>query len=203
MTAASFAVTDQCDAHLFRPGHYVVLEIRPQDVTNVTTGSLDSQALVQQPRKAPPMGRALRILLGLVLIAYVAPVYFQVPVRVAMGALVLVLGLIGVYSLIHIVLSRRVVAFGLCLGAVVANGLLIVLYVAGGSGLPIFGHGAGQLAAVAFLGISLVVAGVRAVPGCELMAIPGAFFRKDTELSCLVFSPLDEVERKLRSKHSA
>ena len=167
----------------------------------MTTGSLDSQALVQQPRKAPPMGRALRILLGLVLIAYVAPVYFQVPVRVAMVSLVLVLGLIGVYSLIHIVLSRRVVAFGLCLGAVVANGLLIVLYVAGGSGLPIFGNGKGQLAAVTFLGLSLVVAGVRAAPGCEVMAIPGIFFGKHTELTCLIFSPLDRLERKLRSKH--
>jgi len=149
------------------------------------------------------MGRALRILLGVVLIIYTVPVYFRVPTRLTIGAWLLVLGLVGAYSLIHIVVSRRIVAFGPCLGAVVANGLLIVLYVAGGSGLPIFGHGAGQLAAVAFLGISLVVGGVRAVPGCELMAIPGAFFRKDTELSCLVFSPLDRLERKLRSKHSA
>ena len=163
--------------------------------------SLDSKALVQQPRQAPPVGRVLRILLGLVLIAYVAPVYFQVPVRVAMGSLVLVLGLFGVYSLIHIVLSRRVVAFGLCLGAVVANGLLIVLYVAGGSGLPIFGNGKGQLAAVTFLGLSLVVAGVRAAPGCEVMAIPALFFGKHTQLTCLIFSPLDRFERKLRNKN--
>jgi hypothetical protein len=164
--------------------------------------SLDSQALVQQPRKAPPMGRVLRILLGLVLIAYVAPVYFQVPVRVAMGSLLLVLGLIGVYSLIHIVVSRRIVAFGSCLGTVVANGLLIALYVAGGSGLPIFGHGKGQLAAVTFFGVSLVVAGVRAAAGCEVMAIPGLLFGKHTELACLIFSPLDRLERKLRSKRN-
>src|SRR5438034_3108522 len=91
------------------------LKFAPQtNYTKVTTASLDSQALVQQPRKAPPVGRVLRILLGLVLIAYVAPVYFQVPVRVATGSLVLVIGLIGVYSLIHIVVSRRIVAFGSC-----------------------------------------------------------------------------------------
>jgi hypothetical protein len=53
------------------------------------------------------------------------------------------------------------------------------------------------------MGLSLVVAGARAVPGCELMAIPGVLFRNDTELACLVFSPLDRLERKLRSKHSA
>src|SRR6266481_2036675 len=138
--------------------------------------SLDSKALLQQPRQAPPMGRALRILLGLVLIVYTVPVYFQVPRRVAVGAWLLVLGLIGVYSLIHIVVSRRIVAFGSCLGAVVAFGLLVAFYVAGASVLPILGHGKGQLAAATFLGISLVVAGVRAAPGCELMAIPGVFF---------------------------
>jgi hypothetical protein len=82
----------------------------------------------------------------------------------------------------------------------VASGLLVALYVAGASELPILGHGKGELAAVTFLGVSLVVAGVRAVSGCELMAIPGVFFRKDTELACLIFSPLDRLERKLRSQ---
>ncbi len=200
MTAASFAVTDQCPAHPFRQDHYVVPEIRPQDYAKVTTGSLDSQPLVQQLRNAPPMGRALRIVLGLVLIVYTVPVYFHVPMRLAVRAWLLVLGLIGVYSLIHIVVSRRIVAFGPCLGAVVAMGLLLALYVAGASGSPIFGRGKGQLAAVTFLGVSLVVAGVRAAPGCELMAIPGVLFGKHTELACLIFSPLDKLERTLRSK---
>jgi len=166
----------------------------------VTKGSLDSQTLLQQPSQAPPVGRALRILLGLVLMVYVAPVYFRIPVRVAAGSLLLMLGLIGVYSLIHIVVSRRIVAFGPCLGAAVTAGLLVTLYVAGASGLPILGHGKGQLAAVTFLGISLVVAGLRAAPGCEVMAIPGLLFGKHTERACLIFSPLDRLERKLRSK---
>jgi hypothetical protein len=146
------------------------------------------------------VGRALRILLGLVLLIYVAPVYFRVPVRVAVGSSLLILGLIGVYSLIDIVVSRRIGPFGQCFGAVVAMGLLVALYVAGASGLPILGRGKGQLAAVTFLGISLVVAGVRAAPGCEVMAIPGVLFGKHTELACLIFSPLDRLERKLRSK---
>jgi hypothetical protein len=166
----------------------------------VTKGSLDSQALLQQPRQAPPVGRALRILLGLALIVYVVPVYFQVPVRLTARVLLLMLGLIGVYSVIHIVVSRRIIVFGPCLGAVVAAGLLVALYVAGSSGLPILGRGKGQLAAVTFLGVSLVVAGVRAAPGCEVMAIPSLLFGKHTELACLIFSPLDRLERKLRSK---
>jgi hypothetical protein len=166
----------------------------------VTRDSLDSQTLLQQTRQVPPVGRAVRILLGLALMIYVTPVYFRIPVSLAAGAWLLVLGLIAVYSLIHIVVSRRIVVFGLCLGAVVALGLLVALYVAGASRLPILGRGKGQLAAVTFLGVSLVVAGVRAAPGCELMAIPGLLFGKHTELACLIFSPLDRLERKLRSK---
>jgi hypothetical protein len=166
----------------------------------VTRDSLDSQTLLQQTRQVPPVGRAVRILLGLALMIYVTPVYFRIPVSLAAGAWLLVLGLIAVYSLIHIVVSRRIVVFGLCLGAVVALGLLVALYVAGASRLPILGRGKGQLAAVTFLGVSLVVAGVRAAPGCELMAIPGLLFGKHTELAWLIFSPLDRLERKLRSK---
>jgi len=160
-----------------------------------------SQASLQQARKAPPIGRALRTLLGLVLIVYVTPVYFQVPVRLSVRVLLLMLGLTGVYSVIHVVVSRRIIAFGPCLGAVVVVGLLVALFIASVPGSPILGHGEGKLAAVTFLGISLVVAGVRAAPGCELMAVPGLLFGKHTELACVIFSPLDKLERKLRSKH--
>ena len=131
---------------------------------------------------------------------YVAPVYLQVPVRLAVEALLLMLGLLGVYSLIHIGISRQILAFGPCLGSIVALGLLVALCLASAPGSPILGRGVGELAAVTFLGISLVVAGVRAAPGCELMAIPGLLFGKHTELACLIFSPLDWLERKLRSK---
>jgi hypothetical protein len=200
--AAGDSVRSGCDVRMqpLLPDNTFSKGLRRQrfGYTDVTRDSLDSQTLLQS-RQAPPMGRVLRILLGLVLMVYVTPVYFQVPVRVAVGSLLLMLGLIGIYSLIHIVVSRRIVAFGPFLGAIVANGLLVALYVAGASGLPILGHGKGQLAAVTFFGVSLVVAGVRAAPGCEVMAIPSLLFRKHTELACLIFSPLDRFERKLRS----
>ena len=154
----------------------------------------------QQARQAPPVGRALRILLGLALMVYVAPVYFQVPARVSVGSLLLIVGLIGIYSVLQMAVSQRIVPSGSGLAAIVANGLLVVLYFIGATGLPIVGGGKGALAAVTFLGISLVVAGVRAAPGCEVMAIPGLLFGKHTDLGCLIFSPLDRLERKLRSK---
>src|SRR5437016_5572960 len=96
-------------------------------------------------------GRALRIVLGLALIIYVAPVYFRIPAGVAIRSLLLMLGVIGLYCLIHFVVVRQIVAFGQGLGAVVASGLLVALYVVGASGLPIVGHGKGQLAAITFL----------------------------------------------------
>jgi hypothetical protein len=148
------------------------------------------------------VGRALRLLLGLVLIVHVVPTYLQVDVPLAVGALLLVLGLIGVYSLIHVVGSRRILAFGPGFGAAVALGLLVALYVAGAPGSPILGRGEGELAVLTFVGVSLVVAGLRADPGCEVIAIPGALFRKHTELVCLIFSPLDRLERKLRSRRA-
>jgi hypothetical protein len=92
-------------------------------------------------RRLLPVGRVLRILLGLVLMVYVVPVYSNVRAQVAAGSLLLVLGLIGLYVLIHILVSRRIFSFGLFLGTVVASGLLSALYDAGTSALPIVGHG--------------------------------------------------------------
>ena len=146
------------------------------------------------------VGRTLRIVLGLALIIYVAPVYFRIPVGVAAGSLLLMLGLIGIYCLIHIVVVRQIVAFGPGLTAVVASGLLVALYIVGPSGLPIVGHGKGQLAAITFLAVSLVIAGARATPGCEVMAIPNLIFGKNADLICLIFSPVDRLEAKLRRK---
>jgi hypothetical protein len=154
---------------------------------------------LEKTRQAPPVGRALRIVLGLALIAYVAPVYFQIPARISLRVLLLMFGLLGAYSLIHIVISRRIISFGACVGAIVAVGLLVLLCAMSWPGISILGRGQGELAAVTFLGISLVVAGLRAAPGCEVMAIPGLLFGKYTELGCIIFSPLERLERKLRS----
>ena len=106
------------------------------------------------------------------------------------------IGLVCLYSLIHIAIARRI--FGPLPGAIVASALIVAVYVAGSFGLPLIGHGKGQLAAVTFLGISLIIAGVRSAAGCELMAIPCALIRKECELPCLIFSPLDRLERWLQ-----
>jgi len=147
-------------------------------------------------------GRALRILLGVALIIYVAPVYFRIPARTTINSLMVMLGLVAIYSLIHIA-ARRMTSFSSSLASLLASGLLVAVFVGGFSALPIVGHGKGQLAAITFLGVSLLVAGVRASPGCELMAIPNLLFRKNADLPCLIFSPLDKLETKWRNKDCA
>ena len=139
----------------------------------------------------------MRVLLGVLLIIYVMPIYLRLPSRFFLGSLLLMLGLIAAYCVIHIV-SRSMGDFGRLVSSVVVHASLIALYVAGFSRAPVFGGGKGQLAAVTFFGISLVVAGIRGIAGCELMAIPDLFLRKDVELGCLIFSPLDKLERRLR-----
>jgi hypothetical protein len=154
----------------------------------------------ERSRQAPLVGRVLRILIGLVLIACVMPVYLRVPRRIVIESVLLVFGLIGVYSLILIISSRLLVLLSQCLATLIALAVLAALYVAGASKAPILGGGKGQLAALTFLDGSLIVAGVCAVPGCELMAISSVLFRGHTELACPIFSPLDKLERKLRGK---
>lgn len=148
--------------------------------------------------KAPPVGRALRILVGLAVMTQVAPVYFHVDARLTLGAVLLMLALLLVYTLLHVLVSRRLVILGSGLGAVVGFGVLVAVYLAGGRGGPLLGRGEGGLAAGTFLAVSLIIAGLRGDPGCEVMAIPNALFGRSAEVACLVFSPLDSLERKWR-----
>ena len=53
------------------------------------------------------------------------------------------------------------------------------------------------LVVLAFLGISLVLQGLMAMPGCEVMAISNWLFRRNDQVGCIVFSPLDEIEARL------
>ncbi|HYK23679.1 MAG TPA: hypothetical protein VEU75_03330, partial [Candidatus Acidoferrum sp.] len=61
--------------------------------------------------KAPPVGRALRGLFGILLVAYVTPVYFRISLRTSLSVVLLIIGLIGIYSLIHVLISRRILGF--------------------------------------------------------------------------------------------
>jgi hypothetical protein len=53
-------------------------------------------------------------------------------------------------------------------------------------------------AALIFYGTSLLVAAARGYAGCEVLAIPNWLLRRDDQVGCLIFSPLDALERRSR-----
>ncbi len=54
----------------------------------------------------------------------------------------------------------------------------------------------GRVGALLFVAVSLVLTAILGDPGCEVMVIPGLFFRRRTHLACITFTPLDWAEGK-------
>jgi hypothetical protein len=107
-------------------------------------------------------------------------------------------GLIVVYSLLRRLVGNRSTVVGSWLGAILAWVPWVLVFALGTGGGPILGAGEGQLGALTFLGMSLVLAGLRADSGCEVMALPNALAGQRSHVACLVFSPIDRLERRWR-----
>lgn len=163
-------------------------------------GDLLAATPLDPPNQAPPLGRGLRLLLGALLLADVIPIYLRESVQLAWGAGVVVLLLVGALTAANTVLGKHPSRGGGWIGAAAAMALLVVVYLLGTPGGPLFGRGEGELGAVTFLGLSLIVAAVRADRGCEVMSIPGLWTAKRTQLPCLLFSPTDSLERRIRRR---
>ena len=52
-------------------------------------------------------------------------------------------------------------------------------------------------AAALFFGASLLLAAARGYGGCEVMAISNWLLRRDDQVGCVVFTPIDEAEKAL------
>jgi hypothetical protein len=144
-----------------------------------------------------PVGRALRVALGVLLLASIATFYVSGSGQFVLASAAVGVGLIIVYIGLRAVVGRRA-GVGPWLGSVIALVPLVSVYVLGAGGGVIFGAGEGQLGALTFLGVSLILAGLRADSGCEVMALPNALSGKRSDLACLVFSPVDRLERRWR-----
>jgi hypothetical protein len=57
-------------------------------------------------------------------------------------------------------------------------------------------------AALIFYGASMLLAAARGYSGCEVLAISNWILRRDDQVGCLVISPIDDFERRLKSAHS-
>jgi hypothetical protein len=145
----------------------------------------------------------LRVALGVLLLGSITGFYVDGSRQFVLTSAAVGAGLVVVYTVMHPRIGRRAAGAGPWLGSIAALIPLIAVYVLGAGGGVIFGAGEGQLGALTFLGASLIVAGLRGDSGCEGMALPSALVGRRSQVGCLVFSPLDRLERRWRAERRA
>lgn len=57
-------------------------------------------------------------------------------------------------------------------------------------------------AALLFYGASMLLAAVRGYAGCEVLAVPNWLLRRDDQVGCVLFAPVDAIERGRRDSGS-
>jgi hypothetical protein len=140
-------------------------------------------------RTAKPVGRILRLLMGTALTIHATQHMIAGDTTLNLQAAGMVLGLILLYALVHLAISRFAPSINAWLGAVIALAPAILVFALVDPSL--------RFSVVLFIGASLMVAAIRADGGCEAMTLPGMLMGERTHLVCIVFSPLDWIEDKL------
>ena len=150
--------------------------------------------------KAKPVGRTLRLLIGLAMIFYVVSIYVKGGLNFNLASLEIVVGLILFYIVVHYLVSRYFSNINRWIGALVALIPVMLVFVFGMPHNLIFGRGEGALGAMTFVGVSLIIDFIRNDSGCEVMAIPGLLAKNRTHLACVTLTPIDILETKLTKK---
>lgn len=138
--------------------------------------------------RARYIGRILRFLLGGFFVSEVWPVYQDVTAEGALIRLGWAIGLVLFYTMLHLLIIKFTPNFNRLVGAILAFAPFLAVFILGYGGPAATG-------ALTFLSVTLIVAAIRADPGCEVMSIPALFSKKHTHLTCLLFSPIDWCER--------
>ncbi len=144
--------------------------------------------------KAGAVGRLARLAMGVGLVVIALPVYLEAGLTYNLSSLGLALGLLAIYTLLHLVMSRLLTDLNRWFGAAVVVMPVFLMWFFGQGGGPLFRHGEGGTAAITFLAVSFLVDFVRADAGCEVMALPGLIFGDRTHLPCLLLCPIDHME---------
>ena len=153
--------------------------------------------MTQEGRKARPIGRLLRLIIGAALTYMVVPIYLRADAAYSLATLGLVIALVLFYTLMHYAVSRYLPNINRWLGAALAVTPVFLVWLLGQGGGPILGQGEGGTAAITYVGLSLLVDFVRSDSGCEVMAFPGLILGNRTHLACIALSPIDALEEKL------
>jgi hypothetical protein len=167
--------------------------------TNATMKNANEQATLQAPsrRKIGRVGMAARLLVGLVLLGSVLQGELAGPLRPAAW----LLGLVGLPAVLlgwqwwRAHQGRpRLAATGL-VGHALNIAVFLALYLT-----PWYAPGLRFTsdAALLFYGASMLLAALRGYAGCEVLAVSNWLLRRDDQVGCVVFSPIDQLERRLR-----
>lgn len=148
----------------------------------------------EQGYRARPLGRALRLIVGVALVAQAGLPLVGASRADVLTATGVVLAGIAFYTVVQVMISRYFVSVNAWLGA-----FLAIVPVAG---VFVMSEVPGQLGTLLFVGISLLVAAARSDGGCEVMTLPAILLGRRTHLVCIAFSPIDWLERKLASSRS-
>ena len=141
-------------------------------------------------RRAKPIGRVLRFVMGAGLISLlIAQGVLDASANILWQSSAVFVGLIALYSAIHFIVLRFLSTINSVLGTIIALSPAILIYYIAGD--------AGQIAVIAYIGSSLLIDAITADLGCEVMAIPGIIFQRRTHLCCIAFSPIDWVENRV------
>ena len=141
--------------------------------------------------KSRLLGRLFRLSLGVYFVTEIWPVYSDVSWEGVLIRLSWAVGLLVFYAFLHFVIVRYTPKIDRVIGAILAFSPFLAVFFIGYGGPAATG-------ALTFLSISLILAAIRADPGCEVMTIPAIFSGKHTHLACLLFSPIDWCERKFQ-----
>jgi hypothetical protein len=139
-----------------------------------------------------PIGRLLRAVLGLFFLTEVVPVFMEVTTKGVLIRLGWAVGLLIFYLILHYIILNFALKINSFTGAVLSFGPFLAVFFIGYGGPAATG-------ALTFLAISLIIAAIRSDSGCEVMSIPSVITGRHTHLCCLLFSPIDWFEKKLKN----
>jgi hypothetical protein len=146
---------------------------------------------VKSTGKTQPIGRILRLILGIFFVTEVVPVYRDVPWEGVLIRLGWAVGLLLIYIALHQIIIKYFPKFNKIIGAILAFAPLFAMFFIGYGGPAATG-------ALTFLAVSLIAAALKADSGREVMSLPALFLGKHTHLACILFSPIDWIENSLR-----
>lgn len=140
-------------------------------------------------RAIGPVGTAARIIVGGYMVGSVIAAGFD-PLEWVVGLAAFPAVLLGWQRLRTRRTPRRLVATG-PIGHALTIGVFLALYLT-----PDYAPGLAVTsdAALIFFGLSMLLAAARGYGGCEVLAISNWLLRRDDQVGCIVFAPIDQVE---------